>query len=73
VELKSWADSKMYGVWIDANRISNDDLERYKPSDFGWYNVSKLTKTAVNYGKHYFQVSLYTQKYYDEKIGMGRH
>jgi len=67
-ELKLWADSKMYGVWIDANRISNTDLEKHKPSDFGWYNVSKLTKTAVNYGKHYFQVSLYTQKYYDEKI-----
>jgi bla regulator protein blaR1 len=72
VELKSWADSKMYGVWIDANRISNDDLERYKPSDFGWYNVSKLTKNAINYGKHYYQVNLYSQKYYDEKINNGK-
>jgi len=71
-ELKSWADSKMYGIWIDAKRISNADLEKYKPSDFGWYNVSKLEKNAINYGKHYFQVSLYSQKYYDEKINNGK-
>ena len=67
-DLKSWEDAKMYGVWIDANRISNSDLKNHKPSEFGWYNVSKLAKNAVNYGKHYYQVSLYTQKYYDEKI-----
>jgi hypothetical protein len=45
---------------------------KHKPSDFGWYNVSKLAKNAVNYGKHYYQVSLYTQKYYDEKITKDR-
>ena len=67
-EINSWCDEKIYGVWIDSDRISNSDLMKHKPSEFGWYNVSKLTKTAVNYGKHYYQVSLYTQKYYDEKI-----
>jgi len=71
-ELKSWADSKIYGVWIDAKRISNSDIEKYKPSDFGWYNVSKLEKNAINYGKHYYQVSLYSQKYYDEEINNGK-
>src|SRR5688572_26293729 len=71
-ELKSWADSKIYGVWIDAKRISNADIEKYKPSDFGWYNVSKLEKNAINYGKHYYQVSLYSQKYYDEQINNGK-
>ena len=70
-ELKSWEDPKLYGVWIDSDRISNADLKKYKPSDFGWYNVSKLAKNAVNYGKHYYQVSLYTQKYYNEKIATG--
>ena len=70
--MDTWKDPKIYGVWIDANRISNTDLKKYKPSDFGWYNVSKLTKTAVDYGKHYFQISLYTQKYYDEKIAVDR-
>lgn len=67
-DLKTWEDAKMYGVWIDASRISNGDLRNHKPSEFGWYNVSKLARNAVNYGKHYYQVSLYTQKYYDEKI-----
>ena len=67
-ELTSWEDPKLYGVWIDASRINNADLKKYKPADFGWYNVSKLAKNAVNYGKHYYQVSLYTQKYYNEKI-----
>jgi bla regulator protein blaR1 len=66
-ELKKWEDPKAYGVWIDANRISNVDLGKYKPSDFEWYDVSKLTKTAINYGKHDFQVSLYTKKYYEGK------
>ncbi|HEV8273601.1 MAG TPA: M56/M15 family metallopeptidase, partial [Chitinophagaceae bacterium] len=66
-ELKKWEDPKAYGVWIDANRISNVDLRKYKPSDFEWYDVSKLTKTAINYGKHDFQVSLYTKKYYEGK------
>ena len=69
-DLKTWEDAKMYGVWIDASRISNSDLKNHKPSEFGWYNVSKLARNAVNYGKHYYQVSLYTQKYYDEKIAV---
>jgi N-acetylmuramoyl-L-alanine amidase len=67
-ELKSWEDPKIYGVWIDAGRVNNADLKKYKASDFGWYNVSRLAKTATNYGKHVFQVSLYTLKYYNEKI-----
>ena len=71
-QLDTWKDSKIYGVWIDGNRISNADLEKYKPSDFGWYNVSKLAKNAINYGKHYYQVNLYSQKYYDEKIINGK-
>ena len=28
-DLKSWEDAKMYGVWIDANRISNSDLKNH--------------------------------------------
>ena len=71
-ELNSWCDPKIYGVWIDADRIPNGDLMKHKPSDFGWYDVSRLTKTALNYGKHHYQVSLTTQKYYDEKISKNR-
>jgi hypothetical protein len=28
--------------------------------------VSKLSKKAINYGKHYYQVDLMTKEYYDE-------
>ena len=60
--MSEWADSKKYGVWVNANRINNIELKKYKLSDFGDYNVSKLATNAINYGKHYFQVSLYTNK-----------
>jgi hypothetical protein len=71
-QLDKWKDAKMYGVWLDRKRINNSELIKYKPSDFGWYNVSKLEKNAINYGKHYYQVSLYSQKYYDEEINKGK-
>ena len=65
-QLKSWQDSKMYGVWLDGKRISNNEMTKYKPSDFGYYFVSKLSKNAVNYGKHYVQVDLFTHSYYEK-------
>ena len=61
-QLSEWADSKKYGVWVDAKRVSNGSLKNYKPNDFGDYDVSKLSKNAINYGKHYFQVSLFTNE-----------
>ena len=67
-QLKTWEDPKMYGVWIDGKRIKNDQLSKYAPSDFSLYNSSKLAKNAINYGKHYYQINLYTEKYYTEKI-----
>ncbi len=65
-QLKSWTDSKKYGVWLDGRRISNSELTKYKSSDFGLYFLSKLEKNAVNYGNHFYQVSLMTQKYYEK-------
>jgi len=56
----------VYGVWLDSKRIKNSDLANYKPGDFAYYYNSKLTKTATNYGKHYFQISLCTPKNYEE-------
>jgi hypothetical protein len=53
-------------VWLDGKRISNNELTKYQPSDFGLYYVSKLSKNAVNYGKHYVQIDLYTHKYYEK-------
>lgn len=64
-QLQNWQDPKMYGVWIDNKRVSNNVLANYKPEDFALYYVSKLSKNAVNYGKHYVQIDLYTPDDYD--------
>ena len=66
-ELNSWADAKIYGVWLDDHRINNNKLARHKPSDFVYYGVSKLEKNAINYGNYYYQVLLLTDKYYIKK------
>ncbi|MBD3627454.1 M56 family metallopeptidase [Cyclobacterium sp.] len=64
-QIKSWKDPNMYGVWIDGKRISNTKLNDYSPADFDQLFVSKLEKNAVNYGKHYYQVNLMTNEYYE--------
>jgi hypothetical protein len=58
-------------VWLDKKRIDNKELAKYNPSDFVFYYNSKLTKTATNYGKHYYQINLYTAKEYDRVYGPG--
>lgn len=65
-QLQSWSNADIYGVWIDNKRISNADLANRKPEDFALYYESRLAKNAVNYGKHYVQVDLYTGKGYND-------
>ena len=71
-QLESFKDPKIYGVWINQQRVSNDVINNYRNSDFANVMVSKLEKNATNYGKHVYQVNLMTndayQKYYDETI-----
>ena len=69
-QLKTWQDPKIYGVWLDGKKISNDQLSKYKPSDFVLYYSSKLMKNAVNYGKHYYEICLYTDEYYSKRIAV---
>lgn len=73
IQLADWKNSKKYGVWIDGKRVKNEDLSNYKESDFGLWTSSKLSKNAINYGKHYFQIDLMTnskyQAYYKEAMG----
>ncbi|WP_412986717.1 M56 family metallopeptidase [Pontimicrobium sp. IMCC45349] len=59
-QLSNWLDTKNYGIWIDGKRIENNTLKNYNSNDFGNFYVSKLEKNAINYGKHYYQVNLYT-------------
>jgi beta-lactamase regulating signal transducer with metallopeptidase domain len=64
-DLQRWSDPNMYGVWIGSKRTNNTELANYKPEDFVLFYESRLAKNARNYGKHYFQVSLYTLQQYD--------
>jgi bla regulator protein blaR1 len=63
-QLESFKDSKMYGVWINGERVSNEVLDNYKNTDFAYVSESKLMKNAINYGKHVFQVDLMTNNYF---------
>jgi hypothetical protein len=65
-QLNAWLNSKIYGVWIGDKRIKNGELKNYKPSDFSYVGVSPLTKTAINYGKHYYQVNLMTNSEFEQ-------
>jgi bla regulator protein blaR1 len=71
-QLDTWKNSKIYGVWLDGKRIDNKELTEYNPSDFVLYYNSKLSKNTVNYGKHYYQINLYTAKEYDRLYGHGK-
>lgn len=71
-QLEAFKDPKMYGVWVNEERVNNEVLSNYKNTDFATVIVSKLAMNATNYGKHVYQVDLMTndnyQKYNDEKL-----
>ena len=64
-KFESFKDPKMYGIWIDGKRANNDILNNYKASDFSQYNISRLTKYAINYGKHVYQLGMMTNSHYE--------
>jgi bla regulator protein blaR1 len=63
-QMEAWKNAKVYGIWINGKRTSNAALNNYINTDFAQVFVSKLAKTAINYGKHYYQVDLMTTDYY---------
>ena len=65
-ELLSWKDATIYGVWLDGIRIANSELAKYKTTNFIFFDNYKLSKNAYNYGKHYFQIDLYSEEYYNK-------
>lgn len=71
-QLNSWKDEKTFGVWIDGKRIKNSDLSNHQRADFDHFFVSKLSKNAINYGKHFYQINLMTKAsyaaYYEEAL-----
>lgn len=65
-DYEKWKNPKIYGVWIDGKRVGNSVLNHYRNTDFSHVFVSRLSKNAVNYGKHYVQVDLMTHAAYEE-------
>lgn len=66
--LEKWTDAQTYGVWLDGGRISNQVLKNEKAENFAWYMESRLLKNAKNYGKHVYQVNLYSETYFNEHL-----
>ena len=66
-EFELWKNPTEYGVWIDGKRVENSKLNSFRHSDFSLYYVSKLAKNAKNYGKHVYQLDLYTKAHYKER------
>jgi N-acetylmuramoyl-L-alanine amidase len=68
-QLHDWATEKKYGIWIDDGRqIVNSQLLKYSATDFSNFSISRLEKNAINYGKHYYQLNLMTNSYYDNHL-----
>jgi len=65
-EYESWKNPAEYGVWIDGKRVENSELNRLRYTDFSFFSVSKLAKNSKNYGKHVYQLNLYTTAHYKE-------
>ena len=65
-QFESFKDPNIYGVWIDGNRVNNEELKIYMSTDFSSVFVSKLQSNAKNYGKHEYQVDLMTNTGYGD-------
>ncbi len=64
--LNDWKDSNKFGVWLDGKKINNTELNKHKASDFSLYLISKLEKNAINYGKHIYQLDLYSNEKFEK-------
>ena len=67
-QLNAWKDNKTYGIWINEKRVGNEELAKHNAKDFSNYFASKLAKNAINYGKHYVQVDLMTNAFYNNYL-----
>ncbi|MDC7997307.1 M56 family metallopeptidase [Gilvibacter sediminis] len=70
-DFERWQDSDQYGLWIDGKRVANKEIFEYHPDDLPYFTESKLAKNAVNYGKHYVQVDVMSNSYWQDQKGIG--
>ncbi len=67
-EFESLKDPKKYGVWLDGKKIENEELNKYKNTDFSNFSASILMKNARKNVDYTFQADVMTNKYYEEYI-----
>lgn len=67
-QFSTWMDPETFGVWLNDTRISNEELKEYQAEDIALYYQSRLEKNARNYGRHVYQLNIYTQEGYDKVI-----
>ena len=65
------SDEREYGVWLDGKRIRNSELKKYSADQIHHYWKSVLHRNAKNYGVHTFQLNMYTNKYFEERLNNG--
>lgn len=58
--------SKVYGVWINDQKVDIADLDNYKNNDFSHYFVSKLYGAAKKNKTYTYQLDLMTNEYYKD-------
>ncbi len=66
IQFDSFKDPRIYGVWIDGNRVDNSVLDNYTNTDFARFSISTLMKNAAHYGKYVYQLDLMTIDYFEE-------
>ena len=65
-EFSNWQNKKIFGVWIDGKRSSNEDLLKYKNTDIVLYYVSKLHGKAKIGRSYTHQLDVYTLSGYNK-------
>jgi bla regulator protein BlaR1 len=67
-QFSTWTDPATFGIWLNDTRIPNEKLKEYQADDIVLYYQSRLEKNARNYGKHIYQLDIYTEDGYEKVV-----
>ena len=72
-EFENFKDPKKFGVWIDDKKVKNSELNKYKASDFGNFDISNLYGAAKfdRNGKkliYKYQLGISTHSHYEKYV-----
>ncbi len=71
-QFNSWKNGKVYGVWINDKKSSNEALSQYKASDISHYFISKLYGKAKEGRSYTHQLDIMTIDYFDKQQEIDR-